>query len=137
METIRHRRLAWLAVMLFMAMPIWAQSKPEMAKPLIGEEIVRQVAIIDIDGKRYEHVLVSLQSKAPNFVLSNKVRVKVMVYDQDGNRIYKNTYHGMALYVYTDGQIQVSGNNMTAVVITPSKLSDDLIGVIREHTGVI
>lgn len=137
MVSINKKKFIWLTVMLLMALPTWAQSKKEIAKPLIGEEIVRKVALIDIDGRRFENVIVSLKSKAPNFVVSNKFRVKVQVYDQAGNRVYKNTFSSMALYVYTDGQIQVSGNNMTTVVITPSKLSEDLIGVIREHTGVI
>ena len=55
------RIILLLIVMLSFGVSMFAQ-EPEKAKPLTDTEVVRKVAILDIEGKMYEDVVVTMKS---------------------------------------------------------------------------
>ena len=85
----------------------FAQSEPETAGPLTDMEIVRKVAFLDIERKSYENGVISFKSVTPDYLISDKYRVKVKVLDENGKSIYKKTFRNVFLYVFSDGQVQV------------------------------
>ncbi|MCM1035474.1 MAG: hypothetical protein NC038_05635 [Paludibacter sp.] len=76
-----------LLIMSFMSSFVFAQSEPETAKPLTDMEVVRKVAILDIEGKYYEDVTMSFKSITPDYFISDKYKVKVKVVDRNGKSI--------------------------------------------------
>jgi len=113
-----------------------AQSEPEKAKPLTDVEVVRKVALLDIEGTCYKDVTVSFKSATPDSFISDKYKVKVKVIDKNGKSIYKKTLKNVFLYVFSNGQIQVGKKNFDQIVIYKSGLTNDNIGLIREKEGV-
>lgn len=121
------------ALILSCVTNIFAQ---ETAKPLTDTEIVRKVALMDIEGTYYENVVVTLKSTSPNYFISDKYKVKVSVVDSNGKKIWKKTLKGVFLYVFSNGQVQVGKNNFDQIVIQKSSISGNVIGPIREKEGV-
>lgn len=52
-------------------------SEPETAKPMTDTEIVRKCAILDVEGKYYEDVTVTIKSNLPDYFWTDKYKVKV------------------------------------------------------------
>ena len=107
----------------------------ETAKPLTDTEIMRNVSRMDIEGKEYENVKVTLKSISPDYYFSDKHKVKVTIIDTDGKEVWKKTLKNVYLYVFSDGQIQVGKQNFTKILITKN-VSGSYNGKIRENEGV-
>lgn len=106
----------------------------ETVHPLFDTEIVRNVLSIDIEGKEYKNVLVTLKSISPDYFFSDQFRVKVIVEDRDGFKIWKKTLKNAYLYAFSDGQIQVGQPNFNQIIIEPYLGSH--VGAIRIKEGV-
>lgn len=135
----RKTKMVVLLVMMFFASSLaCAQNEPKTAKPLVGVEVVRKVALLDIEGKYYQDVVMSFKPVAPDDFIASKYRVRIKVVDNTGKSIYKKTFRDVFLYVFSDGQVQVGKPNFNQIVIFKSKLTDtnDNIGVIREKEGI-
>lgn len=130
------RKLLLLLTMFLHVSLSFAQSEPETAKPLTDMEVVRNVAYLDIEGKIYENVTMTFKSITPDYIISDKYKVKVKVVDKEGKSVYKKTLKNVFLYVFSNGQIQVGKRNFDQIVVEKSPLTGDNIGVIREKEGV-
>ena len=127
------RLLFFFAFLLSFSVGILAQ---ESAKPLTDMEVVRRVAIMDIEGELYENVLVTMMSTSPDYFITDKYKVKVTIQDADGKKIWKKTMKNVFLYVFSNGQVQVGKRNFNQILIQKSSYSDDFIGKIREKEGI-
>lgn len=131
----KTKMLLLLFIMLFTT-NAFAQNNEETAKPLTDMEVIRKVALIDIEGVYYNNVTISLKSTTPDYFLSDKYKVKIKVVDKSNKTIYKKTLKNVFLYVFSNGQIQVGKNNFNQVIIVKSKSDGDYICVVREKEGV-
>jgi hypothetical protein len=111
-------------------------SEPETAKPMTDTEIVRKCAILNVEGKYYEDVKVVIKSNQPDFVFSDKYKVKVTVTDTSGTKVWNKTFKNAFLYIFSNGQIQIGKKNFDQMVISKSSTSGDWIGIVREKEGV-
>lgn len=127
------RLLFFFAFLLSFSVGILAQ---ESAKPLTDMEVVRRVAVMDIEGELYENVLVTMKSTSPDYFITDKYKVKVTIQDADGKKIWKKTMKNVFLYVFSNGQVQVGKSNFAQILIQKSSYSDDFIGTIREKEGI-
>ena len=107
----------------------------ETTKPLIDNEIMRNVSKIDIEGKEYENVKVTLKSISPDYYFSEIFKVKVNIVDMEGEEIWKKTLKNAYLYVFSDGQIQVGKPNFSMILIQKND-SGSFNCKIREKEGV-
>jgi hypothetical protein len=107
----------------------------ETTKPLTDTEIERNVSSMDIEGKVYENVNVTLKSISPDYYFSDKFKVKVTIVDMEGKTVWKKTLNNVFLYVFSDGQIQVGKPNFSKILIKKN-YSGSYIGTIREKEGV-
>ena len=127
---INMNRLFMFASILLCSILMVAQER-ETTKPLLGIEIERKVAILDIEGDDYYDVIMTFKSNYDFFAT-----VKVTVTDSEGKKIWKKTLKNVYLYVFSNGQIQVGKQNFDMIVVQKSKKQNDFIGVIREKEGV-
>jgi len=131
------KKVLLFLVMLMTYVVSFAQSNDsEKIKPLLDTEIVRKCANLDIEGKYYENVTVTIKSNEPDYVWIDKYKVKVTVTDASGNKVWKKTLNNSFLYVFSDGQIQIGKKNFYKVVILRSSSSGNWEGVVREKEGV-
>ena len=131
------RKLILFLIMLTISIVGFAQSnEPETAKPMTDTEIVRKCAILDVEGKYYDGVTVTIKSNQPDFVFSDKYKVKVTVTDASGTKVWNKTFKNAFLYVFSSGQIQIGKKNFDQMVISKSSTSGDWIGIVREKEGV-
>lgn len=107
----------------------------ETTKPLTDTEILRNVSKMDIEGKEYENVKVTMKSISPDYYFSDKHKVKVEIVDMNGKEVWKKTLKNVFLYVFSDGQIQVGKQNFTKILITRNS-SGLFNGKIRENESV-
>jgi len=107
----------------------------ERAKPMNDTEIMRNVSRLDIEGKEYENVKVTLKSISPDYYFSDKYKVKVIIVDAAAKEVWKKTLKNVFLYVFSDGQIQVGKANFNRILITKND-SGSFNGKIREKEGV-
>jgi hypothetical protein len=107
----------------------------ETSKPLTDTEIMRNVSRMDIEGKEYEDVKVTLKSISPDYYFSDKHKVKITIVDMNGKNVWRKTLKNVYLYVFSDGQIQVGKQNFTKILITKNG-SGSFNGKIRENEGV-
>jgi hypothetical protein len=107
----------------------------ETTKPLTDSEIMRNVSRMDIEGKEYENVKVTLKSISPDYVFSDIHKVKITILDMKAKVVWKKTLKNVYLYVFSDGQIQVGKQNFTKILITKN-VSGSFNGKIRENEGV-
>lgn len=107
----------------------------ETAKPLTDSEIMRNVSIIDIEGKEYENVKITLLSISPDYFVSDIYKVKVTIVNMEGKEIWKKTLKNVYLYVFSDGQIQVGKPNFNKILIKKND-SGSFNAKIREKEGV-
>ena len=131
------KKILLFLVMLTISIVGFAQSsEPEKAKPMTDTEIVRKCAILDVEGKYYEDVTVTIKSNQPDFFFTDKYKVKVTVTDASGNKVWNKTFKNAFLYVFSSGQIQIGKKNFDQMVISKSSTSKDWIGIVREKEGV-
>jgi hypothetical protein len=107
----------------------------ETTKPLTDTEIERNVSSMDIEGKVYENVKVTLKSISPDYFISDIYKVKVTIVDMEGKTVWKKTLKNVFLYVFSSGQIQVGKPNFDRILIKKN-YSGSYIGTIREKEGV-
>ena len=91
---------------------------------------------MDIEGKIFYDVVVTMVCNAPDYFITNKYKVKINITDTDGKKVWKKTLKNVFLYVFPNGQVQIGKNNFNQLIITKSDDSDIFIGVIREKEGV-
>lgn len=108
----------------------------ETAKPLTDTEVVRRVALLDLEGKYYYDVVMTFKSTTPDYYITDKYKVKVTVKDSDGKTVWKKTLKNVFLYVFSGGQVQVGKRNFNQIVVQKSNDSDYFIGIIREKEGI-
>lgn len=99
-------------------------------------EIVRKCAILDVEGKYYEDVTVTIKSNQPDYFWTDKYKVKVTVTDVSGAKVWNKTFKNAFLYVFSSGQIQIGKKNFDQMVISKPSTSGDWIGIVREKEGV-
>lgn len=107
------------------------RNEPEKTKPLLDTEVVRKCAILDIEGTFYYDVSVEIKSKQSFW--GDDFIVKVRVEDENGKKIYKNTFDGF-LYIFSNGQIQVGKPNFSQMLI--QREGEIWVGKIREKEGI-
>ena len=127
--------LLLFAMLLTFTLNVFAQEK-EKAYPLTDHEVVRRVALIDIEGTTYENVVVSMKSTSPDGIITDKYKVKVVITDSKGEKIWKKTLKNVFLYVFSNGQVQVGKRGFDQILIQKSSYTDDFIGKIREKEGI-
>ena len=131
------KRILLFLMMLTINIVGFAQrDETEKASPMTDTEIVRKCAILDVEGKYYENVTVTIKSNQPDFFFTDKYKVKVTVTDTSGSKVWNKTFKNAFLYVFPNGQIQVGKPNFDKLVITKSSPTGDWIGVVREKEGV-
>lgn len=107
----------------------------ETAKPMTDTEIMRNVSRMDIEGKEYENVKVTLKSISPDYFISDIYKVKVTIVDMEGKEIWKKTLKNVYLYVFSNGQIQVGKPNFNKIFIQKND-TGSFNGKVREKEGV-
>ena len=131
------KKLILFFVMLAVNIVGFAQnSEPEKAKPMTDTEIVRKCAILDVEGKYYDNVTVTIKSNQPDFFFTDKYKVKVTVTDASGSKVWNKTFKNAFLYVFPNGQVQVGKQNFDKLVIAKSSSTGEWIGMVREKEGV-
>jgi hypothetical protein len=71
--------------------------EPETVSPLFDTEVVRKVALIDIEGELFDNVVVTMKSISPDYLLSNQYKVKVTISDSNGKKVWKKTLKNVFL----------------------------------------
>ena len=124
--------------LIFAVLNCFAQNdETESSKPSYDTEIVRRCAGIVIEGEDFFNVIVTLKSISPDHFLSDKHKVKVLVKDENGKKIYKKTFSNAYLYIFSNGQIQVGKPKFNQIVIRKGIFDERLwFGEIREKEGV-
>lgn len=131
------KKLLLFLMMLTINIVSFAQnSEPEKAKPITDAEIVRKCIILDVEGKLYENVTVTIKSNQPDFIFTDKYKVKVTVTDASGSKVWNKTFKNAFLYVFSSGQIQVGKQNFHQMIISRADSSSEWIGMVREKEGV-
>jgi hypothetical protein len=124
-----------LFFMLSLTLSGFAQ-EPESARPLTDTEVVRRVAIMDIEGQFFYDVVVTMKSTSPDYLITDKFKVKVTITDSNGKKVWKKTFKNAFLYVFSNGQVQVGKRNFDQILIQKSSLTGDFLGKIREKEGI-
>lgn len=112
------------------------EDEKETVPPSVNTEIVRKVAVFDIEGKKYTDVTITLKSISADFLIHFNDRVKVKIVAQGGTVIYKKTYKNAFLYIFSSGQIQVGRPRFDQILINKSNFSNVYFGMIREKEGI-
>ena len=128
-----RKTLLLFAMLLAFTSSVFAQ---EEAKPLMDREVMRRVALIDIEGTTYENVVVSMKSASLDDFVKGKDKVKVVITDSQGKKIWKKTLKNVCLYVFSNGQVLVGKSGFVQLVIQKSSYTDDFVGMIREKEGI-
>lgn len=115
----------------------------ETTSPIHDTEVVRKVATLDIEGKLYNNVVVSLQAVSPQIISykspmfnSPHYKVVITVRNEKKKQVWKKTLKEAYLYVFKNGQVQVGQQNFVQVLIDKSSETDSFIGKIREKEGI-
>lgn len=131
------KRILLFLMMLTINIVGFAQNdETERAKPMTDTEIVRKCAILDVEGKYYENVTVTIKSNQPDFFFTDKYKVKVTVTDASGSKVWNKTFKNAFLYVFSSGQVQVGKQNFDKLVIAKSSSTGEWVGMVREKEGV-
>lgn len=108
----------------------------EKVSPTTDTEVVRKVALLDLEEKYYYDVVMTFKSISPNYLSSDYYRVKVTITDSKGKKIWKKTLKNVYLYIYSDGSVQVGKPRFNQIVVNKKRDSDYFVGIIREKEGV-
>lgn len=131
------KRILLFLMMLTINIVSFAQnSEPEKASPMTDTEIVRKCAILDVEGKYYDNVTVTIKSNQPDLFFTDKYKVKVTVTDASGSKVWNKTFKNAFLYVFPNGQVQVGKPNFHQMIISRADSSSEWIGMVREKEGV-
>ena len=131
------KRILLFLMMLTINIVGFAQSdETEKASPMTDTEIVRKCAILDVEGKYYDNVTVTIKSNQPDFFFTDKYKVKVTVTDASGSKVWNKTFKNAFLYVFSSGQVQVGKPNFHQMIISRADSSSEWIGMVREKEGV-
>ena len=131
------KKILSIFAMAFFALAICAQEEePEKTLPLTDVAVVRRVDRLDLDGVILRNVEVTLKPVSPDYLINDKYKVKVLVTDFRGKKIWKKTLKGVFLYVFSSGQIQVGKKNFRPLVIWEPTMTDGTTGIIREKEGI-
>ena len=131
------KRILLFLMMLTINIVGFAQSdETEKASPMTDTEIVRKCAILDVEGKYYDNVTVTIKSNQPDFFFTDKYKVKVTVTDASGSKVWNKTFKNAFLYVFPNGQVQVGKPNFHQMIISRADSSSEWIGMVREKEGV-
>lgn len=125
-----------ILVLLMSISLTFAQKEPETVMPLTDMEVMRHVAYLDIEGQIYENVIMTFKSITPDYIITDKYKVKVKVINKDKKPIYKKTLKNVFLYIFSNGQLLVGRKNFDQIVVQKASTTEDYIGVIREKEGV-
>lgn len=125
-----------LLMVMFVASLSMVAQEPETARPLTDTEVVRRVALLDVEGKYYYDVVMTFKSTTPDYFITDKYKVKVTVKNNEGKTVWKKTLKNVFLYVFSTGQVQVGKQNFDMIVVQKSKETGDFIGIVREKEGV-
>lgn len=125
-----------LLMVMFVASITMVAQEPETARPLTDTEVVRRVALLDVEGKYYYDVVMTFKSTTPDYFITDKYKVKVSVKNNEGKTVWKKTLKNVFLYVFSSGQVQVGKQNFDMIVVQKSKETGDFIGIVREKEGV-
>lgn len=125
-----------LLMLMFVASLSMVAQEPETARPLTDTEVVRRVALLDVEGKYYYDVVMTFKSTTPDYFITDKYKVKVSVKNNEGKTVWKKTLKNVFLYVFSTGQVQVGKRNFDMIVVQKSKETGDFIGIVREKEGV-
>ena len=112
------------------------EDESEKARPMRDTKVVRNVTEIDIEGKLYEDVEVTMKSISADYLIFNNDRVKVTIRNKDGKKVWKKTFYNAYMYVFSNGQVQIGKPNFDQMVIFKSMFGNSYNGVIREYEGV-
>lgn len=123
-------------MVMFVASITMVAQEPETARPLTDTEVVRRVALLDVEGKYYYDVVMTFMSTTPDYFITDKYKVKVSVKNNEGKTVWKKTLKNVFLYVFSTGQVQVGKQNFDMIVVQKSKETGDFIGIVREKEGV-
>lgn len=104
----------------------------EKSRPSYDTTIARKCWAIDIEGEYHYDVVVTLKS---NSFISDKYKVKVLVTDVKGNKIYKKTFKNANLYIFSDGQIHVGKPKFTRLFVGKDNYGS--VCLIYEREGVM
>lgn len=130
------KRIVLLLIMILsFGVSLYAQDS-EKVKPLTDTEVVRRVSLLDIEGKNYEDVVVTMKSTTPDYFITDKYKVKVKVEDSTGKKVWSKTFKNAFLYVFSNGQVQIGKPNFDQIVISKSSYTGNWIGTVREKEGV-
>ena len=131
------KRILLFLMMLTINIVSFAQnSEPEKASPMTDTEIVRKCAILDVEGKYYDNVTVTIKSNQPDLFFPDKYKVKVTVTDASGSKVWNKTFKNAFLYVFPNGQVKVGKPNFHQMIISRADSSSEWIGMVREKEGV-
>lgn len=131
------KRILLFLMMLTINIVGFAQSdETERAKPMTDTEIVRKVAALDIEGKYYYDITVTIKSNLPDFFFTDKYKVKVTVTDSSGAKVWNKTFKNAFLYVFSNGHIQIGKPNFSQMMIGKLSDNEDWIGLVREKEGI-
>ncbi len=133
---IKVKKTLMILVLLMSISLTFAQKEPETVMPLTDMEVMRHVAYLDIEGQIYENVIMTFKSITPDYIITDKYKVKVKVINKDKKPIYKKTLKNVFLYIFSNGQLLVGRKNFDQIVVQKASTTEDYIGVIREKEGV-
>jgi len=129
------KRIIFLLIAcMTMALGYAKSDEPEKSSPSRDTEIVCRCPFMNIEGEYYFYVTVTLKSISPDYIFTDKYKVKIIVSDKYGNKIYKKTFKNSYLYIFSNGQIQVGKPKFTQVLIT--KEDDGWYAEIKEKEGI-
>lgn len=127
------KTLLLFAMLLAFALNVSAQ---EEAKPLMDREVMRRVALIDIEGTTYENVVVSMKSASLDDYIKGENKVEVVITDSKGKKIWEKALKNVFLYVFSNGQVQIAQGGFVQIVIDKLSQTDDFVGMVREKEGI-
>ena len=125
-----------LLMLMFVGSLTMVAQEPESARPLTDTEVVRRVALLDLEGKYFYDVVMTFKSTTPDYLITDKYKVKVTVTDSAGKKVWKKTIKNVFLYVFSSGQIQVGKQNFDVIVVQKDKETGYFFGIVREKEGV-
>lgn len=132
--SLRERFILLLVASLTMACGFAQSDEPEKSSPSRDTEIVRRFSYMNIEGKYYKNCVVTLKSTSPDYFITDKYKVKVLVKDENGKKVYKKAFSNAYLYIYSNGQVQVGQPKFNQVII--GKAGDTWYGEIKEKEGI-
>lgn len=126
-------------MLLMLPMAVVAQSEePEKSSPSWDTEIVRRCTAMNIEGERFDNVVITLKSydknSEPFLGIKGGPRVKVTVKDNNGKKVYKKTFKNCYLYIFSDGEVQVGKPKFNQIII--DKIGRSWYGEIKEKEGI-